>query len=190
MDWESKKRRMEADPEYAAKHRAAVVRRTQLWRKRHPESYTKLLKEQAAKRKNRRRDDAGYADHIRAQKRKSYARNRVVILELLSERYLSDEAYRQRKLLRAVRDYEKLCRAMESDAALYAAWRAKRRMRTARKAISEGRRYHPLFCCRYPEWATKGQRALDARSQWLAVNLSASQRAYARELAIERRKRP
>jgi len=187
MDWEAKKHRMAVDPEYAAKHRAAVVRRTQLWRKRHPERYAKLLKEQAAKRKKRRREDTGYADHVRAQKRKNYAKNRVVILELLHEMYLSDEAYRKRKRERALCYYAKLCKAMESDARLYATWRAKRRMRTARKAASEGRRYHPLFCCRYPEWATKGECVLDARSRFLFENATASDRAFARDLAIERR---
>jgi len=39
------------------------------------------------------------------------------------------------------------------------------------------------------EWAAAGQRVLDVRSAFLAVNMTPSQRAYARELAIERRAR-
>ena len=65
--------------------------------------------------------------------------------------------------------------------------RANRRVSYAKARCLAGKVYRPRFHVRLPEWAAAGQRALDARSQWLAVNLSASQRAYARELAIERR---
>ena len=187
--WESMKRRMAADPEYAAKLHADIVRRTQEWRKRHPERYQKLLREQAAKRKARRKADAAYADRIRAQKRANYAKRRVVLLEQYHERYQSDEAFRNRKRSCTARANEKFFAKLASDAKLYAAWRAKNRMRWARKAVAEGRLYRPLFCLRIPDWATKGQRVLDARSAYLAVNLTDEQRAYARELAIERKQR-
>ena len=65
--------------------------------------------------------------------------------------------------------------------------RAQRRKCYAKARVLGGKGYRARFRCRLPEWVAAGQRALDARSQWLAVNLSASQRAYARELAIERR---
>ena len=65
--------------------------------------------------------------------------------------------------------------------------RAQRRKCYARARIHGGKGYRPLYRVRLPEWAAVGQRILDARSQWLDVNLTASQRAYARELAIERR---
>ena len=65
--------------------------------------------------------------------------------------------------------------------------RAQRRVCYAKSRLLAGNVYSPRFHVRLPEWAAAGQRALDARSQWLAVNISASQRAYARELAIERR---
>ncbi|MBQ6007306.1 MAG: hypothetical protein IJL17_02120 [Kiritimatiellae bacterium] len=65
--------------------------------------------------------------------------------------------------------------------------RAQRRVCYAKARLLDGKVYSPRFRVRLPEWAATGKRALDARSQWLAVNLSASQRAYARELAIERR---
>ena len=187
--WEKQKRRMAEDPEYAARWHAAVVRRTQEWRKRHPERYQKLLREQAAKRKARRKTDTAYASRIRAQKRANYAKWRVVLLEQLHERYVSDEAFRKRKRACAARADERLRSKLEADAKLYAKWRAKRRMRWARKTVAKGRAYSPLFCTRIPDWATKGQRVLDARSAFLAVNLTDSQRAYARELAIERKKR-
>jgi len=65
--------------------------------------------------------------------------------------------------------------------------RAQKRVCHAKARLLAGKVYSPRFHVRLPDWAAAGQRALDARSQWLAVNLSASQRAYARELAIERR---
>ena len=186
-DRKKQKRRMAEDPEYAARKREAAVRRTQIWRECHPERYQKLLKEQTARRKARRKADAEYADRIRAQKRKNYAKNRVTILEQLHERYVSDEAYRAQKLAHVRLSDRKYRAKLEADAKLYAAWRAKRRIQRARKAVAEGRTYRPLYCTRFPDWATKGQRGLDARSAFLACNLTDSQRAYARELAIERR---
>lgn len=188
-DWEKQKRRMAADPEYAARQREAAVRRTQLWRECHPERYQKLLKEQTARRKARRKADAEYADRIRAQKRSNYAKRRVVILEQLHERYVSDEAWRAQKLARARLSDRKYRAKLEADAKLYAAWRAKRQKQRARKAVSEGRTYRPLFCMRIPDWATKRQRVLDVSSEFLAVNMTPEQRAYALELAAERKER-
>lgn len=42
---------------------------------------------------------------------------------------------------------------------------------------------------RFPDWATKGASVLDVKSQWLLENATDEQRAYARELAIERKER-
>ena len=65
--------------------------------------------------------------------------------------------------------------------------RAQRRVCYAKARVLGNKGYRARFRCRLPDWAAAGQRVLDARSQWLAVNLTASQRAYARELAIERK---
>lgn len=64
--------------------------------------------------------------------------------------------------------------------------RAQRRKCYAKARVLCNKGYRARFRCRLPEWAAAGQRVLDARSQWLAVNLTASQRAYARDLEIER----
>ena len=78
-----------------------------------------------------------------------------------------------------------------ADRAFYAAAvvrkRAQRRKCYAKARVLCNKGYRARFRCRLPEWAAAGQRVLDARSQWLAVNVTASQRAYARELAIERK---
>ena len=73
------------------------------------------------------------------------------------------------------------------DAAAYAQARRKGRIYRAKKAVSEGRIYKPQFARRIPDWCVMG-RVLDAASPFLDVNITPSQRAYARELAIERRK--
>lgn len=188
-DWEKQKRRMAADPEYAARTREAAVRRTQLWRKRHPERYAKKSSEQTARRKARRKTDAEYAERIRAQKRANYAKRRAEISERWREKYRTDEAFRLRRKASHAREYGRFVQKMEVDAELYAAWRAKRRKQRARKAVSEGRTYRPLFCMRIPDWATKRQRVLDVSSAFLAVNMTPEQRAYALELAVERKER-
>ncbi len=66
--------------------------------------------------------------------------------------------------------------------------RAQARIAHAKARLAKGKLYRPRFQCRLPEWAPVGG-AVDVRSPYLAYNLTPSQRAYARELAIERRAR-
>lgn len=70
---------------------------------------------------------------------------------------------------------------------LYAKGRAYNRMLKAKRTVLRGKLYRPRFGCRMPDWATKGETILDSASPWLIENLTPSQRAYARELAIERK---
>ena len=67
--------------------------------------------------------------------------------------------------------------------------RAQRRVRYAKARLRDGKGYRPLFRMRLPEWAEAGRRVLDANSPYLWNNLTDSQRAFARELAIERNAR-
>lgn len=62
------------------------------------------------------------------------------------------------------------------------------RIAHAKAMLRKGKLYRPRFQLRLPEWAPVGG-ARDVRSQWLEVNVTDSQRAYARELAIERSQR-
>lgn len=64
--------------------------------------------------------------------------------------------------------------------------RSQARVAHAKARIAKGKSYSPRYSCRLPDWAPVCG-MIDARSAFLAVNLSASKRAYARELAIERR---
>ena len=73
------------------------------------------------------------------------------------------------------------------DADLYAKGRAYNRMLKAKRTILRGGVYRPHFSCRIPDWAVKGEMILNASSQWLAVNITPSQRAFAREIAIAKK---
>lgn len=87
----------------------------------------------------------------------------------------------------AVRKYmKKLRMRFYFDAEAFAAYRAYNRQLRAKESVLTRGFYRPRFSCRIPDWATKGQRVIDERSQFLDVNLTDAQRAYARELAIER----
>jgi hypothetical protein len=68
-----------------------------------------------------------------------------------------------------------------------AAWRAKWRIIYAKRVILRGDCYTPHYNLRIPDYATKARWVLDARSAFLAENMTPEQKAYARDLAIERR---
>ena len=81
-------------------------------------------------------------------------------------------------------------RARARDRAYYAKAvmrkRVQRRIRHAKARLLMGKTYRPRFRFRLPEWAPVGC-GIDYASPWLIENLTPSQRAYARELAIERK---
>ena len=77
---------------------------------------------------------------------------------------------------------------MQANPEYYAKRRAQIRVCHAKFAIKTRGIYRPRFAARYPDWVLMGK-GVDARSQFLDVNITDSQRAYARELAIERRRR-
>ena len=72
------------------------------------------------------------------------------------------------------------------DAAAYAEWRAKWRIIYAKRMLRSGGTYSPRYYLRIPDYVVKCG-ALDSRSAFLSENVTPSQRAYARELAIGRR---
>ncbi|MBR4616567.1 MAG: hypothetical protein IKO55_13240 [Kiritimatiellae bacterium] len=75
--------------------------------------------------------------------------------------------------------------AWRFDSDLYAKGRAYNRMLKAKRTILRGGAYRPHFGYRIPDWAVKGEMILDASSQWLDVNITPSQRAFAREIAMQ-----
>ena len=142
---------------------------------------------------------------------------RAIDREREAMRYATDPAFRARKIASAktyytknrkkrdkvkrkwadanrdkVREYVKkhmrkvrLAWCFDSD--LYAKGRAYNRMLKAKRTILRGGVYRPRFGCRIPDWAVKGEMILDASSRWLDVNITPSQRAFAREIAMQKR---
>lgn len=142
---------------------------------------------------------------------------RAIDRERDAMRYATDPAFRARKIASAkkyykenrkkrekvkrkwsdanrdkVREYSKksmrkfrLACCFDSD--LYAKARAYNRMLKAKRIILRGGVYRPRFGCRIPDWAVKGEMILNASSQWLAVNITPSQRAFAREIAMQKK---
>lgn len=142
---------------------------------------------------------------------------RAIYRERDAMRYATDPAFRSRKLASAkkyyaknrkkrdkvkrkwadanrdkVREYVKKCMrkvrlAWCFDSDLYATGRAYNRMLKAKRTILRGGVYRPRFSSRIPDWAVKGEKILNASSQWLAVNITPSQRAFAREIAMQKK---
>ena len=74
----------------------------------------------------------------------------------------------------------------QTDAAYYAKRRADVRKRHAKAAVIAKGSYRPRYSARIPDWCVMGG-AVDVRSRFLFENATASDRAFARDLAIERR---
>lgn len=119
-------------------------------------------------RKNDRAYRLRHQDRVRAQKKKWWA-------------IAKDRVNAKRALVRASERATFI-----HDCAAWAAWRAKMRIIYAKRVILRGDCYTPHYNLRIPGYATKGGN-LDARSAFLAVNMTPEQNAYARDLAIERR---
>lgn len=128
--------------------------------------------------------DAAYRARKIASAKKNYHANKAA---RKAQRKAFREAHREELAAISRMKYEALRRLMAADAKAYANHRAKRRIWAARKSVLKFGKYSPRYNIRIPDWALFGDRTIDARSQWLDVNLTASQRAYARDLAIERR---
>ena len=154
-----KEKQREADRRYRLRHPDRCRAHDRKWREANPE-----------KRK--------------AQKARWYARHRAEILEEKRIYYIRAHVWEKRRILFAVFILNLILFAVSATA--YAKFRAAGRMRIAKRCVANGKVYRPRFNRRIPEWATMG-RVVDYASPWLVENLTPSQRAYARKLAIERR---
>ena len=119
-----------------------------------------------------------------AKTKKYYMENRKKRAEVKRK---WDDANRDKRREYVKKSTRKVRLAWCFDADLYAKGRAYRRMLKAKSTILRGGVYRPRFVCRIPDWAVKGKMILDASSQWLAVNITTSQRAFAREIAIQKK---
>ena len=123
----------------------------------------------------RERKKASARKYVQEHREKVYAKHKI-----WQEAHREAHRESERKYMRKAR------MQFYFDAEAFAAYRAYNRQLRAKESVLTRGFYRPRFSCRIPDWATKDF-ALDTRSSFLAVNLTASQRAYARELAIERK---
>jgi hypothetical protein len=151
-------------------------------------------KQNAAKRKERReqhekvlareaeyRARPGVLERKRKQSKKWHKANRDEYLRQKREKRAANiEAAKVKERQAEVRRKKR----KQTDAAYYHKRLVLSRIQHAKARLAKGKMYHPRFHLRYPEWATMG--AFDALSAFLIENATPAQRAYARELAIER----
>ena len=161
-----KKSRTESNRKYYAAHREEILARLKTLRASDPERFRA---HEAAWRKANPK-----ACHERARRYRQKPESKVKLAAAMRAwRAANQEAQRAAERARYAKNVVRK--------------RAQRRKIYAKGRLLKGKGYRARFRCRLPDWAAAGQRVLDARSQWLAVNLTASQRAYARDLAIERK---
>ena len=149
---------------------------------------------EAALAKKRKRERERYWANIEESRRKKreawYRRPKEKRKEYAAARYRnrtpSDIA--KKKIWAKRRHLKKSILAM-TDPDFYSQLRALQRIYNVRhRNKTRKRQYRPLWSMRFPDWATKGS-VLDGRSQFLAINMTPEQKAYAREMAIERKER-
>ncbi len=151
--------RREYNRKWREAHRAEHRRAALEWNRTHREQV----------RKNQEAYRLRHPDRIKARKQKWWAA-------------VKDRVNAKRALLRAAER-----ETFVHDCSAWAAWRAKWRIVYAKRVILRGDCYTPHYNLRIPDYATKARGGLDARSAFLAANLTTEQKAFARDLAIERR---
>ena len=148
------------------------------YREKHPEQYRlyylkNLERERARSRakikvyRQKKKHDPEWQEKVRLSK-KAYGKSAACL------------AYRKRK-------WAKINAIISVSAEAYAKHRAKARLYYAFKRVSQHKSYRPNMKTRIHDWAVKGKMILDASSQWIAVNITTSQRAFAREIAMQKK---
>jgi len=157
------------------KHREACIARAKRWKAENREKA----------RECQRKADAEYRrkhpDKCKEKADRWAKKNRKRLNELQREYYYRDHEKSKRKLREQA---QKRREVFAADAAAYAEWRTKERMR---KALKKGLSYRPKFSIRIPDWATFGMPILDGNSAFLLCNRTDAQSAYAKELRRSRR---
>ena len=150
--------RREYNRKWREAHRAEHRRAALEWNRTHREQV----------RKNNRAYRLRHPDRIKYRKKKWEESNRV---RLIAKRAAERAAERATFI---------------HDCAAWAAWRAKWRIIYAKRVIRRGKCYTPRYYLRFPDYAVKAG-VIDVRSAFLEEGITPEMRAYARELAIERR---
>lgn len=181
------KKRVEANPEYAARRRKANLESAKRYAATHKEQIAARAKAYRAKNRERLNE---YCRKLRAKNRERDRQNQKRWREAHRDEYLRRKRERRAANIEAAKASDRRAEARrkkrkQTDAAYYHKRLAAARITKAKARILKGKMYHPRFNLRFPEWATMG--VFDPRSTFLAENITPEMRAYARGLAIERR---
>lgn len=184
MGWKNKESKRAYQRKWYAAHREKV-------NEKHRQYYWATLEKQRDRSKKYR---LAHQEEERRKKREYIRRYRLA--------KVGDAEYQEKERVRRTQ-YQKSPRAVELrklrwvklkalfavDARAYAEYRSFQRFNKALLAIERGRKFRPRMWKRIPDWACMGEKILDTRSQFLEINLTPSQRAYALSLYLERRKK-
>ena len=157
------------------------------WLAKHPEKKAEYNRRKREKRKARIESDAAYAEQERAKKRRREGiwrdANRLAYQQKMHRYYIENIDY----LTETSRERRKklVCR-MIFDAAFYAEWRKRGRIRKAKKCIMSGKVYRPQFNRRIPDWCTRGSGILDERSRFIFDGITPSDIGWVKDTMWER----
>ena len=155
------------------------------WRKAHPETVAESRRRYRQKPESKAKDAAAQRQKRRANPKRAKDKDRLYRLRKKARMAADPKLYEHFRTVKnaAKKRYDAKMLVMPER---YARERRWKRISYAKKMILAGRPYHPQPNRRVPDWCVK-HGVVDVRSQWLAENLTPSQRDYAMRLAIERK---
>lgn len=155
------------------------------WRKAHPEAVAAKQRKYRQKPESKRKDAEWHRAARKANPARAKDKDRLYRLRKKARMAADPELYAHYRALKnaAKRRYDAKMSYMPER---YAMARRHKRMTYARRMIKAGRVYCPQPNRRVPDYCVK-YKVVDVRSKFLRENITPAQRAYARELAIERK---
>ena len=167
MPHKDKERRKEYHRKYMVTYREKHPEQDRLYYWRNLERERARSRAKAKVYRQKKKHDIEWQEKVRLYKR-AYSKSAAGL------------AYRRRV-------WAKISAIMSVSAEAYAKHRAENRLYYALKRVIQHKNYRPNMNARIPDYAVKGEMILNASSQWLAVNITPSQRAFAREIAMQKK---
>lgn len=166
MPHKDPERRKEYHRKYMVRYRAEHPEKSLLYYWRNLERERARSRAKAKVYRQKKKHDPEWQEKVRLSK-KAYGKSATCL------------AYRKRK-------WAEVNALISVSAEAYSKHRAKARLYYAFKRVSQHKSYRPNMYTRIHDYAVKGEMLLNASSQWLDVNITPSQRAFAREIAKKR----
>ena len=169
MPHKDKERRKEYHRKYMVTYRAEHPEQYRLYYWKNLERERARSRAKAKVYRQKKKHDPEWQEKVRLSK-KAYGKSAACL------------AYRKRK-------WAEVNAIISVSAEAYAKHRAKARLYYAFKRVSQHESYRPNMNTRIPDYAVKRQLVCDPNSPYLYENLTVEQRAYAKQLMIERKAR-